>query len=79
MVTYKKLDRVMTEGVRALLVLSGDTMGPSGQSHQDMAIMAANQFSTLSAPLKDAARGDTEPFMSFPSPSEIVEKLNNER
>lgn len=65
------LDRLMY----SLAVLSGDEMGRG--TVQSNAANAASAARDLAAQLQAAANGQAEPFLVFPSPSEVLELIND--
>jgi hypothetical protein len=57
-----------------LEILSGDKVGPSGVSWQDVAGTCATNFQVLVWNLERARQGYAEPNITFPSPAECLEE-----
>lgn len=71
--TYEQMKRLLTDALGDLAILSGDVMGPSGASWQDVAGTAAVNLTCLANMLTEARKGNAEPFITFPSPAECME------
>jgi hypothetical protein len=68
--------RTMVELLETILhdfeILSGNEVGPSGTTWQDVAGTASANLLALSAQLEQARSGDAEPFIIFPSPRDLT-------
>jgi hypothetical protein len=73
--TYAALDHRTKSLFANLAALSGDVVGPTGQSWQDQARIAALNARKLAHMLESAAAGDCEPMVCFPSPAEAVDSV----
>ena len=72
MTRYTTLDRTLRALLHQLTVLSGDIMGESGECWQDVARHAAADSMALAQLLTDAANGNCESFICFPSPADCI-------
>jgi len=55
--------------------LSGDIVGPSDSTWQDVAGTAAVNLRYLAKLIEQARAGHAEPMLVFPSPSEVFEGI----
>ena len=76
MTTYKKMEQALTTLLNDMAILAGEKVGPSDVSWQDVAGTAATNAQWLANLLYDARKGNAESFLTFPSPSECLEKAN---
>lgn len=74
--TFQKLRAALKDSLADLSILSGDTVGPSNASWQDVAGTAAVNLRHLASLIDAARNGQCEPAIMFPSPSEVLETLN---
>jgi hypothetical protein len=66
--TYKTMETALRNALNDLAILSGEKVGPSDASWRDVAGTCAVNLDVLSAQLKAARVGNSEPFLVFPSP-----------
>ena len=72
MTTYTTLHRTLTNPLTHLSVLAGDRIGESSECWQDVARHASADSMALAQLLADAANGQHETFLTFPSPEECL-------
>ena len=79
---YSKLNQAMRAALEDLSILSGDTMGPSDATWQDLAGTAAVNLYALANALDSIRKGEThhqgcpwEGPAVFPSPSELMDEI----
>ena len=65
--TFLALNTALNSALTTMTILSGDIIG-AGESWQDEARCAANQFRYLADLLDNAANDNAESFLVFPSP-----------
>lgn len=73
--TYGMLEKTLINALNDLAMLSGDIVGPTDVSWQDIAGTAAVNLEALANMLKTARGGHHEAMLTFPSPSECLEKI----
>lgn len=77
--TYPARYTVMRFALEGLLsdlsILCGDSVGPSDSSTRDVLQTAIVNAQVLADQLTKASRGDSESFLTYPSPSEAMEKI----
>ncbi len=70
---YTTLERTLRNLLHDLTILSGDVIGPSGTSWQDVAGTASVNAQVLANILSEARKGNHESALVFPSPAECIE------
>lgn len=75
--TYKDLRTALTRALSDLEILSGNAVGPSDSSWQDIAGTCATNLHWLANMLHSARHGNCEPFITFPSVHECLEDTSN--
>lgn len=73
--THDNIETALLNVLGDLRILSGDVMGPSDASWQDVAGTCATNCEVMAMLLHAARRGNHEAFLTFPSPAEALEKL----
>ncbi len=68
--TYDRAKGFLETALGDLRILSGDVVGPSDASWQDVAGTCAVNLRCLADALEQARQGNAEPFPVFPSPDE---------
>lgn len=71
--TYETMKRALTDALANLEILSGDKVGPSDASWQDVAGTCSVNLEVLASQLKQARLGNHESAITFPSPSECLD------
>lgn len=71
--TYKVMKSALENLLNDLSILSGEKVGPSNVSWQDVAGTAMVNAEALANQLRQAQLGNCESFIAFPSPSECLE------
>lgn len=70
---YTTLERTIRNLLYDLTILSGDVVGPSDASWQDVAGTASVNAQVLANILAEARKGNHEAGLVFPSPAECLE------
>lgn len=73
--THKLLASSLKDCLTDLAILSGDVVGHSDVTWQDVAATAAINLRHLAKLIEQARMGHAEPMLVFPSPAEIIEGL----
>lgn len=73
--TYGMMEKTLINALNDLAILSGDIVGPSDVSWQDVAGTAATNLEVLAKMLHTARSGHHEAMLAFPSPAECLEKI----
>jgi hypothetical protein len=73
--TYDQMKSLLENGLNDMAILSGDIVGPSDVSWQDVAGTCATNFEVLAMLLHEARKGNHEAGIVFPSPSEAMETI----
>lgn len=76
---YSTLKRSLEALLYDFEILAGNNVPAQGASMRDVIGTAMLNAGSLHAELKLALAGRTEPFMSYPSPSEILEEMADKR
>jgi hypothetical protein len=66
------MEILLKNALNDLAILSGDVVGPSGVSWQDVAGTASVNLKVLASQLDAARNGHAEPGIVFPSPAECL-------
>lgn len=74
---YDVMKHALTNLLHDFRILSGEIIGPSDSSWQDVAATARINAQALADQLAEAQCGNTESFLTFPSPSECLEESHN--
>lgn len=74
--TFHVMQRALESLLYDMRILSGETMGPSNSTWQDVAGTASTNAQVLANQLMQARLGNHEPFITFPSPTEILEQAD---
>ena len=69
------MEKVLTNALNDLAILAGDIQGLSDVSWQDVAGTAATNLEVLAKMLHTARSGHHEAMLTFPSPSECLERI----
>jgi hypothetical protein len=70
---YETMKTALENLLNDLSILAGEKVGPSGVSWQDVAGTAMVNAQVLADQLKAAREGNSESFITFPSPAETLE------
>lgn len=73
--TFVMMEKTLINALNDLAILSGDVVGPSDVSWQDIAGTAASNLAALAKMLHTARSGHHEAMLTFPSPVECLEKI----
>jgi hypothetical protein len=68
--THDQMRRLLEAGLNDMAVLAGDIVRPSNATWQDVAGACATKFEGLAQLLREASKGNHEPFIAFPSPND---------
>lgn len=74
--TYEACHEALGGVLLGLTILSGEQVGPSGKSWQDVAHMTASRARDLADLLLSAAEGRIGETPSFPSPGEVLGEVD---
>ncbi len=76
--TYDRMKKEIEAIVADIQILSGDTVGPSGATWQDVAGTLAVNLRALAGIVDEWRKGNAEPFCSFPGLDDIgIETIDN--
>ena len=75
---YSTMEEMLTDVLSDLSILSGDTLGPKNASWQDIAGTAICNLNLLAKKIESYRKGMNFGSDYFPSPSELIEKLDNQ-
>ena len=73
--THDNIEAALLNVLGDLRILSGDVMGPSDATWQDVAGTCATNCEVLAMLLHSARKGHHESFLTFPSPAEVLDNL----
>jgi hypothetical protein len=70
--TFKAMQTALQNAINDLMILSGEKVGPSDASWQDVAGTCVVNLRVLAGQIEQARLGNCESFISFPSPTEAL-------
>lgn len=68
--TYRRMSILLHNALGDLRMLTGDEVGPSGSSWQDIAGTAVVNLRALADQIEQARQGNAESAIVFPSPAD---------